>query len=303
MASIDLTRLQEQLQRISPLHLAIAMGALSALVMLIGTCGAYDDSELALPPPRPAPPPTERELVTNYRFKETFFHAVIDEDSAKFKIPKITLEDLRKPNVYRSEFNGAQRLGVGRTLVTKSLSLKALKQRLWIGQEGQSLRATHLVLQLTNKTDRHLAYRVATRSSGSCRGKGHLPHNAIAIAPGESIERTECLLRAANTQIEQVEVMELTPLGYHYASRLDPERLQYDSRTSGGHDYAGHAPCRMIPWRQIRSAIKQEEARWYDVIDFYARHNCDEYTFPVGYRWSDKGPAQLPVTPKKGDER
>ncbi|MBW2736947.1 MAG: hypothetical protein JRH20_31580, partial [Deltaproteobacteria bacterium] len=93
----------------------------------------------------------------------------------------------------------------------------------------------------------------------------------------------------------KIEVLEVTRLGYHYISRLTPLRLQYSKRTAVGHDYQGLRPCRLIPWRAIKSGLQGGDMRWYDVLDFYARHSCAEYTFFNTYRWSAKGPNALPV--------
>jgi len=296
---IETSPLSALLDRITPMHLALGLGAIALLSMILGTCAAYSN-DAALPPPLPAPPKTETEAVLSYRFKESFYRALVDEDCDKLKIGRTDLATLKQPNAHRTEFTGAQRLSVGRRLSTTSLSMQAVKKRLWIGEEGQSLRAPHLVLRITNSTDRHLAFRVKTKADAACRNKGVLPHNALALAPGQRVSRTECMLRSAKSVVvENVEVLELTPLGFHYVSRLDPERLHLDARATEGHDFAGQKACRLLPWRAIRAGLERGTTQWVDVIDFYSRHNCDEYTFSVDYRFARDGLDILPVRPKR----
>jgi hypothetical protein len=295
----SLDNLRQQLLRASPTQLSVGFGVLSFVIILVGTCAAYSEDR-PLPAPREAPPPPEKATVTSYRYKETFYHAVIDEDCAKFGIPKMSLEQMKAVYPHRVEFDGAQRLRVGQKLSTKSLEMKAVKMRLWVGPEGKSIRAPHFVLQITNRTNKHLAYRVATRSERSSKGKGVLAHNALALSPGQTVERTECMLRGSRVVVERVEVMDLSPLGYYYVSRLHPKPLQRDPRSSAGHDYGGQEPCKMIPWRRIRRELQVEDAHWFDMIDFYARHNCDEYIYHSGYRRPTQPLEKLPVKGTKG---
>jgi hypothetical protein len=70
--------------------------------------------------------------------------------------------------------------------------------------------------------------------------------------------------------------------------------------------------CSFVPWRDIQASAEQAHTGWADVIDFYARHNCDEYSFFRGYkRWTAPGalPARAsasatsPTTPPASGER
>lgn len=292
------SKLSMLLERITMRELVPALVGLSVLTMLLGTYAAYTTSG-PLPPPGPPPPSPEASTVMSYRYKQGFYRAQLDEDSKKLGLALVDPKTLQRANAYRLEFAGRKRLKVGQKLTTRSLRMKVLKRRVWIGERGRGLRALHLVLEISNRTRRYLAYRVKTRVSGVCRPKGAIPHNALALKPKERIGRTECPFRSAKgLTIAGVEVLELTPLGYQYVSRIDPAHLGADSRTSEGH-VGGRLPaCKLVPWRAIRTAFTEDKARWYDVVDFYSRHNCDEYSFFVGYRWAKNGIATpLPVKP------
>jgi hypothetical protein len=288
------------LDLMTPMNMFIGLGVISLVIMLMGTCSMIG-VDGPLPPPRDPPPPIERAVVYSYRYKEGFYKSLINEDAGKLGIKgEIQVEQMRKGNLHAAEFSGNQRLKVGAKLETQHLVIQALQKKIFVGEAGQGYRTDHLLLKITNKSAYHLAYRVITKTYGHCGAKGPMTHNAIAIAPGESTTRTECLSRGSKgIRVKKVEVLRLTPLGYHYVSRLDPAQLAYSRRTSAGHEHKPMAACKMLPWSQIQNAFKRAEAKWYDVIDYYSRHNCDDYSFHVGYVWNAKGPKRLPVVPPK----
>jgi hypothetical protein len=289
----------QQLPWLTPRNLFFGLCGLGLLVVLVGTCSVYSWDEDSLPPPTAPPVKPHKPAVLTLRYIDEYYAGVVKVDlkqcgiAAGFK-PKA----MRRPFAYFSEFTGAQVLEVGGKLETAHLSLGAELRKLWVGEAGRGFRAQHLVLSITNKTEHFLAYRVDTTVSCKYESKGILPHNALALRPGQTVVRTECLPgRSRSLTVNRVEVMRINELAYHYISRLDPERLQYDTRTSEGHQTTKLQPCRLLPWRAIKQALAHGGAQWRDVIDFYARHNCDEYTFFSDYRWKPKGPDKLPVKP------
>lgn len=285
------------LSGITPFHLFCGLSCLSLGIMILGTWGMYYSGG-PLPPPRKPPPVLTKTTITSYRYKVGFYRSLVEEDAKKIGLILEDTKGLWKSNAHFIEFSGNQRLTVGGTLETNHLRLRAVNEKIWVGEEGQGYRTEHMVLQIANKTDQYLAYRVLTEIGGKCRGKGMIQHNAIALKPNEQIERTECLLSPANLVIKQVEVLEISPLGYYYVSRLEPQGIQLDVRTSEGHHIPGNLKlCRFIPWREIQSNLDRGETQWHDVIDFYSRHNCDEYTFFTAYHWREQPPKQLPVRP------
>ncbi len=160
-----------------------------------------------------------------------------------------------------------------------------------------------MVLTITNRGGKPVAYRVETAVDRpeKCGSKGAIAHNAVALAPSETAERTECLWHpGAMITVSKIEVLELEqPISFVYVSRLVPTQVLLDERTSAGHEpAAGSKPCLFVPWREIQTAAKGNNASWADIIDFYARHNCDEYSFWIGYRrWMS--PGTLPSRPVK----
>jgi len=277
------------------------MLVLSALVMVVGSWSFYDTSG-------PLPEPDKSRLVQQAQKKvvadliadSEHFKEQVTKAAKAYKVADFDYQSLKKGNVLVTEFSGDQELKKKAPLETDHLKLQVLTKQVEVGEEGTSLRMPHLSLSITNKTEKFLAYMVKTEVDGECKPKGALAHNAIALKPSETLVRTECLPRKkASLHIKKVSVMEISPLGYHFVSRLDPQSLQYEART-----YAGHllnpnfSQCKLpLPWRRVQAAIRNG-TKWHDIIDFYSRHSCDEYSFFSEYRRTDKGPKSLPVLPE-----
>ncbi len=253
------------------------------------------------PPPPPPPLPTaERSVNAVLRYTPGYFKALIDDDAKRYGItPAPSIDELSRPLVYGDELAAPRRLrGKGDKTATAHLSVATKVVKEWASTStGERFRFEHLVLTITNLTNRPLAYRVQTSVDHPehCGSKGSLAHNAIALGAGETVERTECLWHPGDMlNVNKVETLTLTPLGYRYVSRLVPTQVLLDERTATGHEAPpGVKPCQFVPWREIQSAVKTGGIGWADVMDFYARHNCDEYSFWEGYhRW--KKPGTLP---------
>ncbi len=138
---------------------------------------------------------------------------------------------------------------------------------------------------------------IASGGGRRCLTKGDLEHNALALLPGEAVERTECVYRRGmDLKIERIETMSLPALSYYYVSQLRPSHIGLDARATEGHRAPAGRICDDIPEQAIRLGMEKETVSWRDVVDFYARHRCETYTFPVGYRaFTRKGQLPLPV--------
>ncbi len=279
-------------------------GLISCAAIVVAVVVSMKLLQHPLPPPPPPPPPTpERSVNTVLRFNPSYFQALVNEDARQYKITAPTLDELTKPLVYTDELAEPKKLRSKSDKVTTAhlaLGMKVIKEWASAGS-GERYRFEHLVLTITNTSDQPLAYRVQTavENLGQCGSKGALAHNAIAILPGETIERTECLWHPKDVlTVNKIETLTLLPLGYRYVSRLVPPQVLLDERTAAGHEPpTGVKTCQYVPWREIRSAVKTSGIGWADVMDFYARHNCDEYSFYEGYhRWTAPGalPAHAP---------
>lgn len=253
------------------------------------------------PPPPPAPPPAPAESVGRIiRYSPEYYKALTEEDAKRYKVATLDPAALAQPLTYAAELGAPRAMKVQRdTLETPHLKLVSRVIKEWARTpSGQGFKYEHIVLSITNRTDKPVAYFVPTTVNHpeNCQSQGAIEHNAIALKPGETVERTECLWHKNQTlRIDAVEAMELTWLGYYYVSRLNPVQIMLDARTAAGHRVPAPAKeCSFVPWRDIQASSEEAHTRWADVIDFYARHNCDEYSFFRGYRrWT--APGKLPA--------
>lgn len=279
-------------------HLWGGMLVVSTLVMVGGSWSFYDTSG---PAPKPDESrlvePTKSALETRFRGDSVQFKGLITEAAKFHKLEAFDYKAFKKGNPLVTEFSGDQEIKKKAPLETDHLKLQVLTKVVKVGEEGTSVGMPTIVLSITNKSDKHLAYMVKTRVKGECRDKGVIAHNAIAIKPQETLLRTECQPRKkAALHVTRVTLMQISPLAFFFVSRLDPQNLQYEERTYAGHlQNPDFKQCKFpAPWRRVKAGLKAG-AKWYDIIDYYTRHTCDEYSFFSEYRRSEKGPQSLPV--------
>ena len=259
------------------------------------------------PPPAPPRPKIPEPAVTAaaLKYSATLYQAALEQDARAFAIPPTPIAEMARPFPYFDEWSGDRKLKVGATMQTAHLRLELVVRKEAGSMAGQLYRADHLVLVIENLTDHYLAYRIQTRvpDEGRCETKGDAPHDAIVLEPRKTIRRTECLYRSdERIDVRRIEVMEIPRLGAYYVSRMPPALILYSRRTAAGHVPIKGSVCpQTFSWRDIRDGADRGELGWRDVIDFYARHNCEEYSFFRRYRHRTDPAAPLPARPPEID--
>jgi hypothetical protein len=281
----------------------MAGAAVMAAVVLvgIGMAALYAGGPPPTPErPKPAPPP-EAIMNGELRFSPVVYRGQLEQDARTFGVQPPTLEDFQTPFLYVEELRERQKLDPKNPIDTPHLRLSLDVEKNRASLDGQSFQFDHLVLRIENKTAHYLAYRIQTDLPNikKCKSKGDIPHNAIVIEPKQTLRRTECLYRH-NTAIDvlRVEIMELPPLAAVYASRLPANAVLYEPRTASGHVPLRGSLCpQTFNWREVRDGMDRKKIGWRDVIDFYARHTCEEYAFFGTYRFRTDSAAPLPARP------
>jgi hypothetical protein len=289
----------------TPFRLAVAAIALLLALAIVRLRFCHD---VSVPPLPPRPQPRAISVVEAARTFErspAMYAEYLARDAAAFAVePAPRPADMTGPLVHRAEDvrlsldpadkkkNRGEALGLVFTATVAKI-------------EGTPDR--QILLSIENTSDRHLAYRVATRPSRGvtpCNKKSDLAHNAVALAPGATERRSECLWNKGWTlTIERVEVIELPPLSFHYVSLLPAgAAIGLDARTGRGHRSPDREPlCRLFHSAEIENQLRSGVTTWRDVIDFYARHRCKTYTFTPGYRAVQPGvEISLPAAPEGG---
>ncbi len=281
--------------------LAMAVGMTAAVAIALGMLVMYGTS--APPPPeRPPPPPPPESLMNSVlKYSQPVYMGLIEEDAKKYKVPAPKLVELGQPNGYFDELKQPRRLKIKEVVDTAHLHLVLEVAKRKASIEGQTFAFDHVLLRIQNRTPRFLAYRVETSvpDKQKCVSKGDIAHNAIVIEPNQTIFRTECIFRSdGGVDLKHVEVIELLPLSAYYVGRLPATVTLYDPRTSAGHHPLVGTLCpQTFSWREIQDGLDRKAFGWRDVIDFYARHNCEEYSFFKNYRYRTDAADPLPARP------
>jgi len=251
--------------------LAVAVSAAGLVVILLGTMILYAGEPPPAPEPPRAPPPPDVTMNSVLKYSQPVYRALVETDARSFKVPIPSLSEFGRPNVYFEELRGNRKLKVKSQLETPHLRLALSVARKTAHLDGQSYAVDHMVLSIQNRSGKYLAYRVQTAVSDKlkCASKGDLPHNALVLAPHQTIERTECLYRAKETvDVTRAEVIELPPLSAYYVSRLPPNPTLYDGRTAGGHVPLAGAPCpQTFSWSEIQEGIDRRLIDWKVTTD------------------------------------
>ena len=275
----------------------VAAAVLAAGVLVrLSVCGSV---ALAPVPPRPAPKRVEVARVTAEVNSDPHVYAEqLARDSRLLKIdPPTTPGDLSRvfPHQVSTEPFALEVRG-------KSSSAEVLGLRLSLSVskiEGTPRR--QMVLSVINTTDQHIAYRVVTRPSRGttpCHEKADVAHNAVVLAPGEKIRRSECIYKSGwRLLVNRVETVAVPRLAYHYLRSVPPAALGLDLLPARGHrPGVGRAPCQIFHSATLTESIREGLTTWRDLVDFYGRHSCQDYQFPINYKaFQTDGARPLPV--------
>jgi hypothetical protein len=272
-----------------------------AVAICLGIVSLRMCGDVSLPPKPPAPTMngSAQDVLKNASATHASWRARIERDAATVGVPAPGDDAIAKKLLYRVDEEA-------RVIAPGEGSVEAAGLRLTASTEQEEGRPRQaLVLTIENLTDSDLAYHVVStpRPGGAaCNDRLLLAHNAIVVAKGGKVIRSECIYRSGmSLAIEKVETIALPPLSSAYVSRLPPAAVGADARLSRGHRPdlpGGMGVCTTVASQSVRADIQSGATTWRDLVDYYARHSCDNYQFPEGYRAFERDGAQaLPVGP------
>ena len=282
----------------SAFRVAVVVAAL-ALVAAVARLNFCRGGELPAIPARPRPKSVPVARVTADVVADPGVYAEqLSRDSRALKIePPVTPADMTRVMVFESHDKPFALVPHGKDASTDVLGLRLSLAVSPI--EGTPRR--QMVLTIENRSDAYLAYRVVSRPSQGtrpCHEKLDLPHNAIVLAPGEKLRRSECIYRNGyRLFVNRVETAVVPKLSYFYLSSLPPSALGLDLLAARGHRaLAGRPVCRVFRSAALDESVRGGQTTWRDLVDFYARHPCQIFTFPAGYKaFSRDGERALPA--------
>jgi hypothetical protein len=246
-------------------------------------------------PAKPAPPANEtggasKDLLTKSSVAQPVYEDFVRKDAAEAGVPAPTYEEMTKKLAFRSD-ETRHVLEVGQPPIeVAGLQLAAV-----IANET-------LALEMKNTTSENLGYYIKTSptpNSGECNRARPLPLDVMVIGKGEKQTRVECVYREGMALVvEKVQTVETSPLSAYYLRQVPPALVGVEERVAKGHVAPkSKEPCSPILSQAVRTSFERGQIDWRDLADFYSRHRCQTYSFPLGYRaFTEDGQHPVPAT-------
>jgi hypothetical protein len=261
----------------SQFRIGVVVGGivLVAVITYVRFCGSL--SLPPKPPPLQQPQGTQRQLIAASTTSVAAYRDYIEHDAAAAGVRAPSVDEMGKKLAYRVD-DARHVLEPGKPAIeVAGLRLRAERS------------ADSLVLVIQNLVDSDLAYEVTTEPSTSasiCTSVPALPVNAMVIAKGATETRTECAWRTGmSLAVTKVETLEVGPLSSFYLSQVPPALVGIDPRITRGHrGVDSKEPCPGVISNVVRSSLERGDLGWRDLVDFYARHRCQSFQFPISYR-------------------
>lgn len=275
------------------------VGAIVAgIVLALGIAGVRFCGSVSLPAKPSAIAATSArepgDLRTTSATSPAIYLDFLARDAAAAGLAKPTLEEISRKLPYRVD-EGRHVLEVGqRPIELAGLKLSAVRA-------GDSI-----ALELRNTTQSALAYLVISEpapNAAGCNSARPLPLNAMVIGKQDHETRVECVWRdEVAIAVTRIETIELPPLSAWYVAQVPPSVVGIEDRVARGHRApASGEKCSPMVGQAIKTGLERGEIGWRDLVDFYARHRCQTYDFPLLYKaFTRDGQHPLPATAAEG---
>ncbi|MGE0867488.1 MAG: hypothetical protein AB7P03_02920 [Kofleriaceae bacterium] len=251
------------------------IGVAAAGVVMVATMAAVRFCGSIPLPDKPAPP--SRSPVQSQFASPVVYQDFLAKDAAFAGVATPTLEQMSRKLAFRAD-EARHVIEPGQPPLTLAgLELSAQKKD------------RSLVLAIRNVTDTALAYTVVSTpapNSSACASARPTALNAMALTPGETVTRVECVWRT-NTAIvvSRVETAEVLPLQAWYLSMVPPTKVGIPERVARAHQPPPKTElCSPVMAQALRTGLERGQIVWRDLVDFFARHRCATYQFPLNYR-------------------
>jgi hypothetical protein len=277
--------------------IAIGVGLLVLAVSYLRFC-----YHLGLPP-KPRRPELRdvrvEEVLDTVGKSPLTYTGFLESDSAGIGVRAVSTDEIARVLPYQIDTHHhtlTPDSGSGSTIETLGLRLTLSVQR----SGGDAT----MLLTIENTTSSDLAYDVATEpnhGTAICHQKKAVAHNAMVVAAHGAETRSECIYKHGFAlTVTKVQTIALPPLSSYYVSSLPPAAAGLEPRLAKGARAllpVGRQPCNVTLAQSVRAALDRGTTTWRDIIDYYARHRCETYRFPEGYKAFDRdGEHPLPIT-------
>jgi hypothetical protein len=240
------------------------------------------------------PPPTyatgtQTQALSKSSASPAIYLEYLQKDAAVAGVRTPTIEDMSRKLTYRVD-EARHVLEVGQP------AIEIAGVRLELFHEGSAM-----VLDVRNMTSSDLAYSVITQPTpniSECNSATPLSFNAIVVGKGKTERRVECVWREDMAlAVTRVETLEVSPISAWLLGLVPPTSIGVDPRISRGHrGGVANETCASVVSQAVRSGLEKGQIGWRDLVDFYARHRCSTYRFPLTYRaFKSDGEQVIPV--------
>ena len=245
-------------------------------------------------PPKPTLPSgvsgTSTQLLTKSAGTSAVYQDFLARDATAAGVPTPLYEDMTRKLPFRAD-ESRHVLEVGAAPIEVA------------GLKLSAVRANEtLALQIENTTKAELGYFIKTQpvpNVADCARARPLPLDVMVIERASKQTRVECVFRdGLAIAVTTVETVELNPLAAFYLRQVPPSLVGIDDRVARGHvPPKTEEPCSAIQSQAVRTGLERGEIDWRDLADFYSRHRCQTYSFPLGYRaFTEDGQRPIPAT-------
>lgn len=259
---------------------------LVASLAMVRFCGSVSIPPKSAPP---APSGTSTQLVQKGVASPVVYGDFLEKDASIAGLRVPTIDEMARALPYELD-------ETRRVLEVGQPPISAAGLELSVERDGKSL-----VLRIENRGTTALAYSVITAPTpkiSGCNAALPIAHNAIVIAKGSTERRAECVWRDGMAlAVTRVETLAVSPLSAWYLSLVPPALLGVEERIARAHRGAqAREKCATVVSQAVRSGLDRGQIGWRDLADYYARHRCATYRFPMSYRALTKdGERPLPV--------
>lgn len=272
----------------SSFRIGVVLGGivLAGVITYAQFCGQA--SLPAKPPPLQGPQGTGRQMASSSSTTPAAYLEYLKKDAEDAGVRTPTIDEMEKKLAYQSD---ASR----HVLEPGAPAIAIAGLQLYAEHQGGAL-----ALEIKNLLPSDVAYRVKTEVIGAagCTSIDAAPVNAIVIARGATETRTECAWSdGISLAVTKVETLEVGPLSSFYLSETPPGLLGIDPRISRGHrGVESKDPCSPTVPQVVSAGLARGDIAWRDLVDFYARHRCQSFQFPISYRaFNSDGERSLPA--------
>jgi hypothetical protein len=237
----------------------------------------------------------------SYEDSEEYYQIGIDDAVERYKITAPPRERLLEPNTFFhvASSGDTRLLAPGASLSQAGLDIRINVEDIDVERRGIRTKNTHTLAMVRNVGDKPLAYFLQLRSrTGDCQLRALTRYDAMVLMPDEEAEISVCS-GSHEVEITDLRVLEVTELGALWVSKLPPQAVGHDDVSGRSHHPgAGIDVCAEMPALDFSTRIKDGEAEWEDIVDFYSRHDCDHYRWWPGYKRIVEPLTRLPALPE-----